>query len=233
QGLRVDYEVVVDRVFFCYVVEALQIVGPAGVRLSHELRCLLAVESFCGCDALRAYSLWSGDQNAQRLHLGVDGVRRGVRDDHDLAACSDLLDRVADEGADSVARQLRHEGVREDGLAAAFGEVVEQTREERFAPLFVGDRLRVDPGPLRRTVDDLLVDVEEAEPLGDEVPDVRAAGTGCMRDAHHVAWHSLNHATSQADQSQADRKQLPPVSPEPLRIVYGSIGSPALSNPTL
>src|SRR5205085_10577682 len=86
---------VVDRVFFCYVVEALQIVGPAGVRLSHELRCLLAVESFCGCDALRAYSLWSGDQNAQRLHLGADGVRRGVRDDHDLAACSDLLDRVA------------------------------------------------------------------------------------------------------------------------------------------
>src|SRR5436853_38 len=100
--------------FFRHVVEALQIVGSAGVRLSHELPRLLAVQSFCGCDALRP------------------------------------------------------------------------------------------------TVDHRLVDVEEAEPLGDEVPDVRAACARRVRDAHHVASHPPT-LRARATRVKAGDDTLPPL----------------------
>ena len=60
-----------------------------------------------------------------------------------------------------------------------------------MALLGAGHRLGMDAGALRRKLDDLLIDVAEAEPLGHRAADLLASGADVARDADDVVGHAM------------------------------------------
>src|SRR5207249_1623145 len=80
-------------------------------------------------------------------------------------------------------------GAQGPGLAAALRDRIECPRGERLPSLLVRHVCRVDPSLGCRPRDDLLVDVEEAEAVGDEPADFFAARPGGMGDADEYARH--------------------------------------------
>src|SRR5213080_4389886 len=99
---------------------------------------------------------------------------RRMGDDHRVAARRRLLNRLAEQPPDLVARRptfrIRwHVAERRPRLsAAASGEFIEQAREERLTALFVRDVARSNASLCRRMGDEILVHVAEPETLRDQ-----------------------------------------------------------------
>src|SRR5438128_144129 len=104
-------------------------------------------------------------------------MRGGVSDDHDLAACGRLGDRLADQGSDVLGPHDFDGGRRRQrpGVPASLGERIEQAPRERLAALLVGDLSRPEAPRGGSSGNDVLVDVEIAEPLRDLFPDLVSA----------------------------------------------------------
>ena len=121
-----------------------------------------------------------------------EGMGGGMRNDHRVALGRDLLDRVADERPHVVARRLIQ--VASVGGAPKVGAPVghggEETGDERLATFLVGNGLVVDVAAFRSARDDLLVDVDEAEPLAHETRDLLASRPERPRDADDRSRHA-------------------------------------------
>ena len=87
------------------------------------------------------------------------------------------------------ARKLGRRGRQYPPVHAAVRHRVEQPADERLASLGVRDLGGADPSLRRRRGDDLLIDVQEAQSVGDEPADLLPGRTDCARDADHVARH--------------------------------------------
>src|SRR6478609_4192899 len=114
-----------------------------------------------------------------------------MSDDHHLAACGRLGNGLADQCSDVLGPYDFDGGRRRQGpgIPAALGERIEQAPRERSAALFVGDFARLEASRGGSSGDDVLVDVEIAEPLRDLLPDPFSARAGRMRDTDNVARH--------------------------------------------
>ncbi len=130
-----------------------------------------------------------------------------------LPLSGDLLDRLADQGP-HVVRDVTS-GDRRDSVGLDAGtraQLCEEPAEEGLAPLRVRDVLGRDASSLRRTVNDVLVDVVEAERVGDEPADVLASRTQRSRDAHDGRGHAATLGEL-PDWRQARRMDSPSAKP--------------------
>src|SRR6476661_4728102 len=118
-------------------------------------------------------------------------MRGGVSDDDDVAAPGRLGNGLADQRSDVFGPYDFDGGRRRKrpGIPAALGERIEQAPRERLAALLVGDFSRLEASRGGSSGDDVLVDVEIAEPLRDLFPDLVSARAGRMRDTHNAARH--------------------------------------------
>src|SRR5437762_13338487 len=114
-----------------------------------------------------------------------------MSDDHDLAACSRLGNRLADQRSDVLGPYDFDRGRRPQrpGVPASLGERIEQAPHVRLATLLVGDLSRLEAPRGGSSGDDVLVDVEIAEPFRDLFPDLVSARAGRLRDTHNAARH--------------------------------------------
>ena len=114
-----------------------------------------------------------------------------MSDDDDVAPAGGLLDRLSNERphvVGQVASRNGREPVRLD--AASRAQLREQAAEQGLAPLCVRDVRGGDFSPLGRPADDVLVDVVEAELVGDEPAYVLAQGAHRSRDADDGRGHA-------------------------------------------
>lgn len=122
-------------------------------------------------------------------------MRGSMCADDDLTARGRLYERLPDQrtyfGAPRLLRGLKRDSSSQgDVLGAAHRESGEDPGRERFALLFVCDIPWLKAAFGRRPGDDLLVDIEEAEAIGDQAADIVAARAGRMGDAHDTARHA-------------------------------------------
>src|SRR6187551_2752198 len=112
--------------------------------------------------------------------------------DHDVAASGRLGNGLADQRSDVLGTYDFDGGRRRQspGVPASLGERVEQAPRERPAALLVGDLSRLEAPRGGSSGDDVLVDVQIAEPLRDLFPDLFSARAGRMRDTDNAARHN-------------------------------------------
>src|SRR5919201_441977 len=99
----------------------------------------------------------------------------GVRHDYDVSARRSLHDHLADQFADVFAARSRdgwRRAAHRPRLAATLRKCFEHARDKRLPPLRVRNVSGVDPSFRRNSGDDLLVDIEKAEALGDKSTDL-------------------------------------------------------------
>src|SRR6476646_7904901 len=138
-------------------------------------------------------------------------MRGGVSDDDDVAAPGRLGNGLADQRSDVFGPYDFDGGRRRKrpGVPASLGERIEQAPRVRLAALLVGDFSRLEASRGGSSGDDVLVDVEIAEPLRDLFPDLVSARAGRMRDTHNAARHDTTlEPGAHRSQMQAEGRTL-------------------------
>ncbi len=110
-----------------------------------------------------------------------------MRSDHGLASLGSVVNGLDDDNAKVLAAG-RHDRLRHQDAADVhrpLGQSGEEPGQEALPPLRVGDERGVDSFLLRGERDDLLVDVAEAQTIGDSATDRFASGASRVRDRHH------------------------------------------------
>ena len=150
-----------------------------------------------------------------------------MRDDHDVATGFGLHDRLPDQRANVVAAQLlsssARSAARQSPRLAAECDPFEHADSERLPPLLVCHLRRVNPSSRRRLRDDLVVDVEESQTLGNEPADLLATGARCVRDADNSAGHvsTLGVSAVPVKRRRIQVTQRSWISPAVVRAVVG------------
>src|SRR6476660_9817666 len=132
-------------------------------------------------------------------------MRGGVSDDDDVAAPGRLGNGLADQRSDVFGPYDFDGGRRRKrpGVPASLGERIEQAPRERLAALLVGDFSRLEATRGGSSGDDVLVDVEIAEPLRDLFPDLVSARAGRVRDTDNAARHDHDARARHPSKSNA------------------------------
>ena len=140
--------------------------------------------------------------------------------DNDVTLRGRFVDCLNDDLTQFVAGALRRLGVQEQ-IAMSEGElgarkVVNDTREQAFAPFGVGHDIRVEAMLRRRERDDLL-EVTEAETLGNPAPDGVTRRPGRNTSLPFGPHERMPQSIGRGRTGRRRRQRIPSERPRPLR----------------